>query len=80
MCATLTGAASLRLQLFRSGASTVSSTSLVDVITWSYPFQSYFLDVWVSVVEKLSQTNGTEPDYWYLFLILKSFGPLVLLA
>jgi len=58
----------------------VLAFGLVDVITWSYPFQSYFLDVWVSVVEKRSQTNGTEPYYWYLFLILKSFGPLVLLA
>jgi len=58
----------------------VVAFGLVDAITWSYPFQSLFLNVWVNVVENRNALYGTAPSYWYLVLFTRSFGPLLLLA
>ncbi|MGA3315626.1 MAG: hypothetical protein ABSC64_04210 [Candidatus Korobacteraceae bacterium] len=58
----------------------VVAFGLVDAITWSYPFQSFLRYFWVVVVEGRGSTFGTEPWYWYLLLLARSFGPLLLLA
>jgi phosphatidylinositol glycan class B len=41
----------------------VVAFGLVDAITWSYPFQSFFLNVWVNIVEKRNMLYGADP--WY---------------
>jgi hypothetical protein len=58
----------------------VVAFGLVDAITWSYPFQSFFLNVWVNLVEKRNTLYGTTPWYGYLLLFPRSFGPLLLLT
>ncbi len=37
----------------------------VDALTWSYPFQSFWLNIWVNVVEKKSHAWGVFPWYTY---------------
>jgi GPI mannosyltransferase 3 len=58
----------------------VAAFGLLDAITWSYPFQSFLLYLWVNLVEGRSLMFGTLPWYWYLLLLARSFGPLLLLA
>ena len=58
----------------------VVAFGLVDAVTWSYPFQSVFMNVWINVFEKRNMLYGTEPWYWYLLLLLKSLGPMLVLA
>jgi hypothetical protein len=53
---------------------------VVDAITWSYPFQSFFRYFWVNVVEGRSVLYGTEPWYWYLAILLAHLGPILFLA
>ena len=53
---------------------------LVDGFTWSYPFQSFVRYVWVNVAEGRSLRYGTEPWYWYFWIIIQYFGVLVLFA
>jgi hypothetical protein len=53
---------------------------LVDAITWSYPFQSFFRYLWITFVENKSALYGTEPWYWYLLQVAVRFLPLFLLA
>jgi hypothetical protein len=52
---------------------------LVDAITWSYPFQSFFLYFWVNL-EKRNFLAYTEPWYWYFLQLPIRFLPLFLLA
>lgn len=42
-----------------------SLAGLLDLYTWDYPFQSFFLNVWINVVEQKSHKYGVEP--WYFF-------------
>ena len=58
----------------------VVAFGLVDAVTWSYPFQSFFMNVWINIFEKRNTLYGIEPWYWYLLLLLKSLGPMLLLA
>lgn len=58
----------------------VVAFGLVDAITWSYPFQSFFLNAWVNAVKNKSALYGTEPWYWYLLQVAVRFLPLSLLA
>jgi hypothetical protein len=58
----------------------VLSFGLVDKITWSYPFQSFFLYFWVNVVEGQSKEFGVLPWYWYLMTLSAQAGPMVFLA
>ena len=53
---------------------------LVDAITWSYPFQSYILYLWVNFGERRSLMYGTEPWYWYLTSLWRLLCPMLLLA
>lgn len=53
---------------------------VVDAITWSYPFQSFFRYFWVNAVAGRSELYGTEPWYWYLIVLLSHLGPVLLLA
>lgn len=53
---------------------------VVDAITWSYPFQSFFRYFWVNVIEGRSELYGTEPWYWYLAILLAHLGPILFLA
>lgn len=53
---------------------------IVDAITWSYPFQSFFRYFWVNAVAGRSELYGTEPWYWYLIVLLSHLGPILLLA
>jgi hypothetical protein len=53
---------------------------VVDAITWSYPFQSFFRYFWINAVEGRSQLYGTEPWYWYFTTLLTHLGPVLLLA
>ncbi|MEH1834503.1 MAG: mannosyltransferase [Nostoc sp.] len=57
---------------------------MVDAFTWSYPFQSFWLNIWFNVVEGRSLIYGVSPWYEYLLYLLKSWSfiliPITLLA
>jgi phosphatidylinositol glycan class B len=53
---------------------------LVDAITWTHPFQSFYLYFWVNLIEGKSNSFGVEPWYWYLGRLVKHLGPLLLFA
>ncbi|TAF11157.1 MAG: mannosyltransferase [Nostocales cyanobacterium] len=50
----------------------------VDGFTWSYPFQSFWLNVWVNLVEGRSKLYGVSPWYEYFIFLLKSWSWLSL--
>jgi GPI mannosyltransferase 3 len=53
---------------------------LVDAITWSYPFQSFFRYFWAAAVQERNLFGQTEPWYWYLLVLPLRFLPLFLFA
>jgi len=58
----------------------VVTFGLVDGFTWSYPFQSSLRYVSVVVLQGKGLIFGTEPWYWYVWVLLVHFLPLFLLA
>jgi phosphatidylinositol glycan class B len=58
----------------------VAVFGMVDLFTWSYPFQSLVRYFWVNAIEGRSKIFGVEPWYWYLLLLLQSFGPMLFFA
>jgi hypothetical protein len=58
----------------------VVSFGLVDKITWSYPFQSFFQILWINIVEGRSKIYGVMPWYLYVLFLLVRLGPIVFLA
>lgn len=58
----------------------VIAFGLVDAVTWSYPFQSFFRYFWVVIIQGRSLIFGTEPWYWYFWVLLIHFLPMFLLA
>ncbi|MEE9252451.1 MAG: mannosyltransferase [Thermodesulfobacteriota bacterium] len=57
---------------------------LLDWLTWSYPFQSVFLNIRINIFEGKSEIFGVSPWYGYLKMLYKiwSWGmaPIVVLA
>jgi hypothetical protein len=53
---------------------------IVDMLTWSYPFQSFVRYFWVNVVEGRSAAYGVEPWYWYFVILLGTMGPMLIFA
>jgi hypothetical protein len=57
---------------------------MVDAFTWSYPFQSFWKNFWVNIVENRSHIYGVSPWYEYFLYLLKSWSffliPITLLA
>ena len=53
---------------------------IVDMLTWSYPFQSFIRYFWVNVVEGRSIAYGVEPWYWYVVVLLEAMGPMLIFA
>jgi hypothetical protein len=47
---------------------------LLDAATWSYPFQSIWLNAWLNVVARISEDFGTSPVYQYAVYFLKYWG------
>ncbi len=47
---------------------------LLDWATWSYPFQSIWLNFWLNVVEKVSEAFGTSPPYQIAAYLVKYWG------
>jgi GPI mannosyltransferase 3 len=47
---------------------------LLDWFTWSYPFQSLFLNIWVNVVENKSHQYGISPWNEYLRYLVRGWG------
>ncbi|MDJ0620182.1 MAG: mannosyltransferase [Calothrix sp. MO_192.B10] len=45
----------------------------VDGFTWSYPFQSFWLNIWVNAVEGKSSLYGVFPWYGYLWELVTSW-------
>ncbi|MDJ0674722.1 MAG: mannosyltransferase [Calothrix sp. MO_167.B42] len=45
----------------------------VDAFTWSYPFQSFWLNIWVNAIEGKSSSYGVSPWYEYLWELIKSW-------
>jgi hypothetical protein len=58
----------------------VVSFGLVDMITWSYPFQSFFRIFWINIVEGRAKIYGVMPWYWYLEILSARLGPMVFLS
>jgi GPI mannosyltransferase 3 len=56
----------------------VAVFGLVDLFTWSYPLQSFVRYFLVNAIEGRSKIYGVEPWYWYLLVLLKTFGPMLL--
>ncbi|WP_016950624.1 hypothetical protein [Anabaena sp. PCC 7108] len=56
----------------------------VDGFTWSYPFQSFWLNIWVNLVEGRSKLYGVSPWYEYFIFLFKSWSwlslPIIILA
>ena len=52
---------------------------LVDMVTWSHPFQSFYLYFWVNVMEGRAKEFGVQPWYWYLEMLCQHLGPIVVL-
>jgi hypothetical protein len=56
----------------------------VDAFTWSYPFQSFWLNIWVNLVEGRSQLYGVSPWYEYFMFLFRSWSwlciPIIILA
>ncbi len=50
----------------------------VDAFTWAYPFQSFWLNIWVNLIEGKSKLYGISPWYEYIILLLKSWSWLSL--
>jgi uncharacterized membrane protein YqaE (UPF0057 family) len=50
---------------------------LVDKITWSYPWQSFYRNFQTNVFEGRSLVYGSKPWYWYLLVLLLLLGPVV---
>jgi GPI mannosyltransferase 3 len=55
----------------------VAVFGIVDMFTWSYPFQSFVSYFWVNAIEGRSRAYGVEPWYWYLLIMLKGLGPML---
>jgi len=53
---------------------------LLDALTWSYPFQSTVLNVWINVVQGKAANWGVPPWYFYVEWLIKRLGPLLILA
>ncbi len=53
---------------------------LVDKITWSYPFQSFFQIFWINIVQGRGKIYGVTPWYWYLENLSAYAGPMIFLA
>jgi phosphatidylinositol glycan class B len=45
----------------------------VDAFTWSYPFQSFWLNIWVNLVEGKSKYYGISPWYQYIIWLFRSW-------
>lgn len=58
----------------------VLAFGLIDALTWSYPFQSFFRNFWLNVAAGRSAHYGTQPWFWYLFVLTSQMFPLVVLA
>jgi hypothetical protein len=58
----------------------VAIFGVVDAVTWSYPFQSFFRYFWINAIEGRSALYGVEPWYWYLAILLRHLGPILFLA
>jgi len=58
----------------------ILSFGVVDMLTWSYPFQSFVRYFWVDVVEGRTVAFGVKPWYWYLTILLRDLGPMLLFA
>ncbi|MFM2062489.1 MAG: hypothetical protein RLZZ507_2159 [Cyanobacteriota bacterium] len=56
----------------------------VDAFSWTYPFQSFWLNVWVNIVEGRSKIYGVSPWYEYFIFFLKSWSwlslPMIIFA
>lgn len=65
-------------------ATTLLAAGTLDAFTWRYPFQSFWLNVWVNVIEGKSQNWGVSPWYAYLAYQLQAwslaFVPIAILA
>lgn len=47
---------------------------LLDEFTWSYPFQSFFLSIWVNVIEDKSHQYGVSPWHEYLRYLVQGWS------
>ena len=53
---------------------------LVDTVTWSYPFHSYYEIIRQNIFHHRAAQFGTEPWYFFFSKLLSHTGPMVLLA
>jgi len=56
--------------LAAGGAAVVLAAGLLDAVTWSWPFQSLVLNVWVNLVEGKADMFGVSPAHWYAAIYL----------
>lgn len=53
---------------------------VVDWITWSHPFHSFYAYFWVNLIEGRSTAYGIQPSYWYLLVLISHLGPIMILC
>ena len=57
-------------------AITLLPLGLLDWFTWGYPFQSIIKNFYMSIFQGVAEKFGTEPFYYYILIILKSWNIL----
>jgi phosphatidylinositol glycan class B len=62
------------LPLIGGGMVPVLLAGLLDALTWSYPFQTIWLNFWVNVVLQASEYWGTSAWYKLVGLLILSWG------
>jgi hypothetical protein len=58
----------------------VSFFGLVDAVTWSHPFYSYYAYIRENLLDHRAAQFGTSPWYYYFSKLLSFTGPMVLFA
>lgn len=53
---------------------------LVDAVTWSYPFYSYYAYIKENILNNRAAHFGSSPWYFYFSKLLANTGPMVLFA
>lgn len=60
-------------------AVTVLLGGMIDGLTWTYPFQSIWLNIWLNIFVGVSKNFGTSAPYTLVLWLLSIWGPAILI-
>jgi hypothetical protein len=58
----------------------VLAFGLVDALTWSRPFQSFYLNFWENIVDRRAELFGVVPWHWYAIVLMQMLGLMLAFA